>query len=90
MRTIVDLTEEQRSWLELESRREGISRAEAIRRLVEEARKRDREAEFLTALKRGAGSWKSSEDSVDFQRRMRAEWDRDDRSVSQNLGDVTP
>ena len=77
MRTIVDLTEEQRGWLESECRREGISRAEAIRRLVDEARMRDRNAEFVKALEAARGSWNSSEDSVDFQRRMRAEWDRE-------------
>ena len=77
MRTIVDLTEEQRTWLEAESRKEGISRAEAIRRLVEAARQRDRRAEFLKVLYAAAGTWKSDEDSVDFQRRIRAEWDRE-------------
>lgn len=77
MRTIVELTDEQRTWLESESRREGISRAEAIRRLVDEARRRDRKAELLEALKAAAGTWPGSEDSVDYQRRLRAEWDRE-------------
>ena len=73
MRTIVDLTEEQRAWLDAETRREGISRAEAIRRLVDDARDRDREREFLEALERAAGTWTLEEDSVDYQRRLRAE-----------------
>jgi len=77
VRTIVDLTDEQRAWLERESQREGISRAEAIRRLVDAARKLDRKSELLEALRAAAGSWQSSEDAVDFQRRMRSEWDRD-------------
>ena len=77
MRTIVDLTEEQRAWLDAETRREGISRAEAIRRLVDDARDRDREREFLEALERAAGTWTLEEDSVDYQRRLRAEWDRE-------------
>lgn len=77
MRTIIDLTEEQRTWLESECRRAGISRAEAIRRLVDEARRRDRKAELLEALSAAAGSWTSTEDSVDYQRRIRAEWDRE-------------
>lgn len=77
MRTIVDLTEEQRAWLEAETRREGISRAEAIRRLVDNARERGQEREFLEALDRAAGTWKLPEDSVEYQRRLRAEWDRE-------------
>ena len=77
MRTIVDLTDEQRQWIEMESKREGVSRAETIRRLVDEARQRDRKAALLEALKAAAGSWTSSEDSVEYQRRIRAEWDRE-------------
>jgi hypothetical protein len=77
MRTIIDLTDEQRDWLEQECRREGISRAEAIRRLVDDAREMDQKAELREALKAASGSWTSSEDAVDYQRRIRAEWDRD-------------
>jgi hypothetical protein len=76
MRTIVDLTEEQRAWLEAESRREGISRAETIRRLVEEARRRDRRSRLKAALEAAAGSWTAG-DGLEYQLRIRAEWDRE-------------
>jgi hypothetical protein len=76
MRTIVDLTDEQRAWLEAESRRDGISRAEAIRRLVDEARQKDRKARLRNALEAAAGSWTAG-DGLEYQLRIRAEWDRE-------------
>lgn len=76
MRTIVDLPEEQIKALAELCKREGISRAEAIRRAVE----------ALTASMRPPkkdishyfGMWKDRDDigdGVEYQRRLRAEWD---------------
>lgn len=79
MRTIVDLTDEQIAQLRRYCEAERVSRAEAIRRgvalLLNE--KVERKARLLASLKAAAGSWTSAEDSVDYQRRMRAEWDRE-------------
>jgi Arc/MetJ-type ribon-helix-helix transcriptional regulator len=79
MRTIVELTEDQIEELRRYCLAEKVSRAEAIRRGVDLLLKDkvERKARLLAALKAAAGSWTSTEDSVDYQRRMRAEWDRD-------------
>ena len=78
MRTIVDLTEEQFEQLRGYCEREGISRAEAVRRgvdlLIEEKRRRlDARA---TALDAAAKTRKDSGiDGLEYERRVRSEWD---------------
>jgi hypothetical protein len=75
MRTIVDLPSSQLEALDTLCRREGISRAEAVRRAVGEHLERhraDREGAF--------GLWRSRPvDSLEYERALRAEWDRADR-----------
>ena len=80
MRTIVELTEEQIAELRRYCEVEKVSRAEAIRRgvdlLVKE--KQERNARFLRALEAAAGSWKGfGLDGLEYQRQIRAEWDRE-------------
>lgn len=72
MRTIVDLPTEQIDSLDDWCRREGVSRAEAVRRAV---------AEYLPkhhsdGAQKAFGLWRSvSEDGVSYQERLRREWD---------------
>lgn len=80
MRTIIELTDEQIEGLRRLCEREGISRAEAVRRGVElllrekDARMEERRA----ALDAAFGMWKDRDiDGVEYQRALRAEWDRD-------------
>ncbi len=82
MRTIIDLPEDLRDNLTRFCEREGISRAEAIRRgihlLLKE--KSDNKARLLDALKEASGSWQGEpKDGLEYQLEVRAEWDRDDR-----------
>lgn len=82
MRTIVDLTEEQIEELRRYCLAEKVSRAEAIRRSVDllVKEKQDRRDRFLKALDAAFGSWKGHGiDGLEYQRHIRAEWDRDDR-----------
>lgn len=81
MRTIIELTDEQLEGLRKLCEREGISRAEAVRRGVElllqerEARMEERRAALAAAF----GIWKDyGIDGVEYQRQIRAEWDRDE------------
>ncbi|MEO6043250.1 MAG: CopG family transcriptional regulator [Tepidiformaceae bacterium] len=77
MRTIVDLPEEQLLWLASVCAREGISRAEAIRRAVEASMHQNDEADFKRALDAAFGSWKGHGiDALEFERQIRAEWER--------------
>ena len=80
MRTIVDLTDEQLAELKRLCEREGISRAEAVRRGVDLllTRQKAAEYEFKSALDAAFGMWKDRDiDGVEYQRKLRAEWDRD-------------
>lgn len=80
MRTIIELTDEQIKQLERICRRVGISRAEAVRRGVDLLLQQEqrREDEFTKALDAAFGMWKDRGiDGVEYQRKLRAEWDRD-------------
>jgi hypothetical protein len=79
MRTIVDLPDEQIRALDSYSKKYGVSRAEAVRRAVAMflPKRRHRKLDFRNHP--AFGSWKDREvDSVEYQRKLRAEWD--DRS----------
>jgi hypothetical protein len=75
MRTIVDIPEDDISWLDRRAAESGQSRAAIVREAVSTYR----------ALKRGDegiapffGLWRRygfAEDGLDYQRRIRAEWD---------------
>ena len=80
MRTIIDLPEDQIEALRALCEREGISRAEAVRKAVDLLleQKQARRREFEEALAAAAGSWKDyGIDGVEYQRKIRAEWDRE-------------
>ena len=82
MRTIVELTEDQIEELRRYCLAEKVSRAEAIRRgvdlLVKE--KQERRDRFLKTLDAAIGTWKAHAiHGLEYQRQIRAEWDRDDR-----------
>lgn len=80
MRTIIDLRDDQLAGLSELCRREGISRAEAVRRGVELllAQRATKEQEFERAMSAAFGIWKDRGiDSVEYQRQLRAEWERD-------------
>jgi hypothetical protein len=73
MRTIIDLPADQLQALDRLCRREGISRAEAIRRAVADQVGPQQRAEAGQAF----GLWKRRPvDGVTYQRRVRREWDR--------------
>jgi Arc/MetJ-type ribon-helix-helix transcriptional regulator len=80
MRTIVEIPDDQLAALKAECEREQISRAEAIRRALAEwleapDRKKARRRAVLDAT---FGAWKHlGIDGLEYQRRIRAEWDRD-------------
>ena len=77
MRTICEIPDDELKELEEFCRRQGISRAEGIRRAVREYLAQD-ESAFDAAF----GIWKDRcEDGVEYQRRLRAEWDDRDRGL---------
>ena len=80
MRTIIDLPEELRDDLARFCEREGLSRAEAVRQAIHMLlqRRSSRLQERERAVRAAFGSWKEyGIDAVEYQREIRAEWDRE-------------
>jgi hypothetical protein len=74
MRTIVDLPEEQLSSLARICSRDGISRAEAIRRAVTLYAKREQSTE--RAVSAAFGLWRGRHpDALAYESDLRSEWD---------------
>ncbi len=74
MRTIIELPTQQLEALEGLCLRDGISRAEAIRRAIAQHVR----LEIAAAPRAAFGLWKSRKvDGLTYQRRMRGEWDRE-------------
>jgi hypothetical protein len=73
MRTIIDLPGEQLDALDAFCVREGISRAEAVRRAVAAHLKAQRHP----SVRRAFGLWRDRpEDALDLEARLRADWQR--------------
>ncbi len=71
MRTIIDLPDDQLTTLAAYCAREGVSRAEAIRRAVAAYIRQQRPEAGADAF----GLWrKRKKDGVAYQRRLRREW----------------
>ena len=71
MRTIIELPSDQLGALSDHCRREGISRAEAIRRAIAAMLERERASAGDAAF----GLWKARPvDGVAYQRKLRREW----------------
>lgn len=75
MRTLVDIPEQDVSWLDERARKEGKSRAALVREAVSAYRADAKKS----GLERGFGLWKDRTDigdAVEWQRRERAGWTR--------------
>jgi hypothetical protein len=73
-RTIITLPDEDKAWLEEYSRIQGISMAEGIRmalRLFREKKQRDT---YRALVEQTRGIWVQG-DGLDYQRKLRSEWD---------------
>ena len=76
MRTIIDLTDKQIAALARRCAGEGLSRAEAIRRAVDEWLEKDRRAEREAAIRDAFGLWKDRGIDTDtYLRELREEWE---------------
>ena len=70
-RIVIDLDPDQKAWLDRQATLRGVSTAELVGRAIRDYRSREEgRPSFKDALERTAGS----EDGLDYQRRLRAEW----------------
>ncbi|MDP3719243.1 MAG: CopG family transcriptional regulator [Acidobacteriota bacterium] len=79
MRTIIELPADQVESLDEWCRREGVSRAEAVRRAVADHLQKH----HTVGAKRAFGIWRDlAEDGLAYQERLRSEWDDRERGWS--------
>lgn len=76
-RTIVSIPEDEKKWLESQSRRLRISSAEIIRRAIREYRLKESKKSLAGVLRETAGTWTSVKgDTRDHVEALRKEWER--------------
>jgi hypothetical protein len=74
VRVTIDLEDHQAHWLNAICEREGVSPAEKLLSLVDEARNQSFEKNMSAVF----GIWKHRGiDALEYERKLRAEWDRD-------------
>ena len=79
MRTLVDIPESDVEWLDQKAAEAGKSRAAIVREAVSRLRADDAQ----TRIARYFGLWKNRSDirdGLEYQRRVRSEWSREDDS----------
>jgi hypothetical protein len=80
MRTLVDIPDEDISWLDARARSEGKSRAAVVREAVSTFRAERSESADTSWIDEGAGYWMGRHDipdSVEYQRSIREDQDID-------------
>ena len=75
VRTIVTIEESDKRWLDKYSGRHSQSTAETIRLAIKEFQKKSQEGGYKKTLKDTAGLLGGKDDSVQFVRKLRKEWD---------------
>ena len=72
-RTIVTISDEEKSWLESYSRGRGISMAEAIRKAITRLREEEGQSTYQSLIAQTRGIWKKG-DGLEYQKKLRSEW----------------
>ena len=72
-RTIITISDEDKSWLESYSKTYGISMAETIRKGIARLRDEKGKATYQRLVRETRGIWKR-EDGLQYQEKLRSEW----------------
>jgi Arc/MetJ-type ribon-helix-helix transcriptional regulator len=76
MRTLVDIPQTERTWLDKKAKEQGVSMAEALRRAVRAAHESEKKHDnFIRLMDKIQGTWTKG-DGLAWQKKMRAEWAR--------------
>lgn len=80
VRTVISLPEDDKAWLDARAKREGKPMTALVREAVAllRAKKKPSEMSWEEALEATRGTWTEG-DGLEWQLKLRAEWDRDDR-----------
>jgi hypothetical protein len=72
-RTIITISDEDKTWLQSYSQAHGISIAEAVRQGVQRLRLAEKQELYQTLVKSTQGIWKKG-DGLKYQETVRSEW----------------
>jgi hypothetical protein len=72
-RTIITISEEDKSWLESYSKLHRVSMAEAIRQGIRKLKEAELSENYRTLVQVTKGLWKKG-DGLKYQKKIRAEW----------------
>jgi hypothetical protein len=72
-RTIITLSESDKSWLESYSKTYGLSMAEAIRRGISRLKKEEYKSTYKEIVRKTVGLWEKG-DGLQYQDELRSEW----------------
>jgi hypothetical protein len=75
-RTIITISEEEKRWLKSYSQRYRVSLAEAIRKGIACLKAAEGAKTYKALVQETTGIWSQGE-GLEYQKRLRAEWDRD-------------
>lgn len=73
VRTIITLSEEDKTWLEGYSKASGISMAEAVRRSIMRLKAQEGQSAYQNLVSQTKGIWKRG-DGLAYQKKLRSEW----------------
>jgi hypothetical protein len=73
VRTIITLSEEDKTWLEGYSKASGISMAEAVRRSIMRLKAQEGQSSYQKLVSQTKGIWKRG-DGLAYQKKLRSEW----------------
>ena len=76
-RTIITISDKDKSWLEAYSKSHGISIAETIRRGISELKEKESENLYKTTVHETQGIWEEG-DGLEYQKKIRSEWSEKD------------
>lgn len=83
MRVILDLTEDQLRHLRRVCEREGMSRAEAVRRAIDKTYGASDRPDAESAGSAAFGLWRNRKGDLGYIDRLRAEWDEREQELRQ-------
>ncbi len=76
-RTIITISDKDKSWLEAYSKSHDISMAETIPRGILELKEKESENFYKTMVRETQGIWEEG-DGLEYQKKIRSEWSEKD------------
>ena len=76
IRTVISLDPDDKRWLDEKAKEDNVTMTEVVRRAVRKMREDEEQPSFEELLEKTAGSWRNG-DGLEYQRKIREEWDRD-------------